>query len=108
MSEESVVLLTGCQNSLENAVIHAIGANGVTHTSPGRQPWVEGQKTKASAESAIHWASEAGRWPAKKSTYKPTQGFALGWYEPGLRPEGNRGYEIASMSAVKDVGNDKG
>jgi len=70
-----VVLLTGCQNSLENAAVHAIDANGVTHTSPGRQPWVEGQKTKASAESAIHWASEAGRWPAINSTYKPTQGF---------------------------------
>jgi hypothetical protein len=33
---------------------------------------------------------------------------ALGWYEPGLWPEGNCRNEISSMSAVKDPGNDKG
>ncbi len=36
-------------------------------------------------------------------TGQTPRAVALSWYEPGLRPEGNRGNEISSTSTVKDV-----
>jgi hypothetical protein len=52
-----------------------IDANGVTHISPGRQPWVGVQKIEASAEGAIHTSDEAGRLPSMNSnrTLVPTR-----------------------------------
>ena len=53
-------------------------AKGVFYTSPGRQPWVDGQENQGSAESATHGSGEAGRWPAINSKFTLTQGCRPG------------------------------